>query len=203
MLDIYSMLPHGKKESKLEKKELSSQLNELCSMHSCNYVLYFESRKKQDLYLWIGKAPSGPSIKFMVENIHTTDELKLTGNSLKGTRPILSFDGEFDSKPHWKLTKEILIQSFNVPKNHPKTQPFIDRVFNFTISDGRIWFRNYQIFRQINGKDVSTELFEIGPRFVLNPIRILDGNINGMVLYQNPDYMSKTEVILYFNLILS
>ena len=36
--------------------------------------------------------PSGPSAKFLVENIHTLEELKLTGNCLKGSRPLLNFD---------------------------------------------------------------------------------------------------------------
>ena len=45
-----------------------------------------------DLYLWIGRFPSGPSIKFLVENIHTSKEMNLTGNCLKFSRHILSFD---------------------------------------------------------------------------------------------------------------
>ena len=53
---------------KIEKKELSNQLNELCSMNSCNNLLYFETRKKKDLFLWLGRSPNGPSAKFSVEN---------------------------------------------------------------------------------------------------------------------------------------
>lgn len=45
--------------------------------------------------MWIGKFPNGPSVKFLVENIHTSHELKLSGNCLKGSRPVLSFDGHF------------------------------------------------------------------------------------------------------------
>ena len=39
----------------------------------------------------------GPSAKFRIENIHTTDELKMSGNCLKGSRAVLSFDGSFDT----------------------------------------------------------------------------------------------------------
>lgn len=63
----------------------------------------------------MGKAPNGPSIKFRVENIHTLDELKITGNCLKGSRPILSFDGSFDANAHLKLIKELIVSGFNVP----------------------------------------------------------------------------------------
>jgi ribosome biogenesis protein BRX1 len=37
-------------------------------------------------------------------------------------------------------------------------------------------------------EDIS--LVEIGPRFVLNPIRIFNGSFGGEVLYENPEYVS-------------
>lgn len=42
--------------------------------------------------------------------VHTMEELKLTGNHLKGSRPILTFSSNFDKDVHWKLLKEIIIQ---------------------------------------------------------------------------------------------
>lgn len=73
------------------------------------------------------------------------EELKLTGNCLMGSRPLLIFDESFDSKPHYKLLREMLNQIFAVPCNHPKSKPFIDHAFCFYILDHRIWFRNYQV----------------------------------------------------------
>ena len=35
---------------------------------SCTSVIFFEVRKKQDLYLWLAKSPAGPSVKFLVQN---------------------------------------------------------------------------------------------------------------------------------------
>jgi hypothetical protein len=35
------------------------------------------------------------------------DELKMTGNCLKGSRGICVFDGEWDTKEEWKLMKEL------------------------------------------------------------------------------------------------
>lgn len=45
-----------------------------------------------------------------VQNVHTMDELKMTGNCLKGSRGIVSFDGGWDQKPEWALLKELLTQ---------------------------------------------------------------------------------------------
>ncbi|EMP31798.1 Ribosome biogenesis protein BRX1 like protein [Chelonia mydas] len=51
---------------------------------------------------------------------------------------------EFDQEPHYALLKELFIQIFSTPQYHPKSQPFVDHVFTFSITDNRIWFRNYQ-----------------------------------------------------------
>lgn len=59
--------------------------------------------------MWLSKTPNGPSIKFHVLNSHTMDELKMTGNCLKGSRPIVCFDKSFDAEPQWRLTKELLM----------------------------------------------------------------------------------------------
>jgi hypothetical protein len=34
----------------------------------CTSAVFFEVRKKLDLYLWLSKSPDGPSVKFLVEN---------------------------------------------------------------------------------------------------------------------------------------
>lgn len=194
MEDLRTMMPHSKSDTKLDRKDDFKVINEICELKNCNNCVFLEMRKKQDLYMWLSRAPDGPSAKFHVENIHTMSELKMIGNCLKGTRPILSFDKNFDSSPHWELLKELLIQSFGTPRNHPKSQPFIDHVMNFTIADNRIWFRNYQINAVPNGRSVDTELIEIGPRFVLNPIRVFSGSFAGSTLYKNDDYESPNEI---------
>lgn len=47
---------------------------------------------------------------FWFVSVYTMAELKLTGNCLKGSRPLLSFDKHFDETPHYKVLKELLIQ---------------------------------------------------------------------------------------------
>lgn len=122
---------------------------QVCEIKNCNKCLYFEAKKKQDLYMWwvmwsllqfnsvnvvygicISKFTClagfqtalmdllqsfwfktvsyfcySPEVKwetsatwikvlnFMVySTVHTLAELKMTGNCLKGSRPLLSFD---------------------------------------------------------------------------------------------------------------
>lgn len=77
----------------------------------------------------------------------------------------------------------------------------------YVIIASQIWVRNYQILeeaptnakeareeRRSTGSDRATNLVEIGPRFVLNPIRIFRGSFGGQTLYQNSDYVNPNVV---------
>lgn len=184
MRDIKTLMPHHRSESKMERAKTLSVINEMCEMKHCNKAILFEGRRKRDLYMWLTNITDGPSAKFLVENIHTMGELKLTGNCLRGARPILSFDDKFSEQPHLLLLKEIITQIFAVPNHHPKSQPFVDHVYTFTYLDKRIWFRNYQILSEDGG------LAEVGPRFVLNPVKIFEGSFEGEAIWENSDYVS-------------
>eukprot|EP00455_Lapot_gusevi_P046550 TRINITY_DN6146_c0_g1_i2.p1 TRINITY_DN6146_c0_g1~~TRINITY_DN6146_c0_g1_i2.p1 ORF type:complete len:295 (-),score=42.34 TRINITY_DN6146_c0_g1_i2:22-906(-) len=193
MGDLRDLMPHSKRDAKFDSKEKLEVINEIAELKNCNNCIFFEARKHKDLYLWVSRCPSGPSVKFLVQNIHTMDELKLTGNCLKGSRPIMSFDKNFDSTPHWKLLKELLLQVFGSPKGHSKTKPFVDHVFSWFIVDDRIWFRNYQIVYDEATKarnEGDPVLVEVGPRFVLNPIRIFSGSFQGATLFENNRFVS-------------
>ena len=109
LLDILQLLPHAKKDAKLDTKTDRGVINEVADLKGCTSTIFFETRKHQDLYLWTAKTPTGPSIKFHVTNIHTMAELKLSGNHLKGSRPVLSFDANFDAEPHLQVIKGVLI----------------------------------------------------------------------------------------------
>lgn len=175
--------------------------------------MYFECRRHEDLYVWLSKTPNGPSAKLQVQNLHTMDELKMTGNCLKGSRHILSFDGNFDAHPHWKLMRELLTQMFAVPRTARRAKPFVDHVLTFSIVDNKIWFRNFQIIekdpgataaaeaegaekpkRPAKGGPVEPTLVEIGPRMVLTPIRIFEGSFGGPTVFDNPEYISPAAV---------
>jgi len=203
--DMKKLIPHHKKDNKLDTKSDIKVVNEIAEMKSCNRVLYLECRKRRDLYMFLGATPTGPSVKFQVSNIHTMDELKLTGNCMLGSRPLLNFDSRFDASPHWQIMKEIFTGTFGTPRGHPKSKPFVDRVMSFFIVNNNIWVRNFQIIHKAEGAASSsakavkagTHLVEIGPRFVLVPIRIFSGSMGGATLYQNPSYVSPNEERAY------
>lgn len=84
------------------------------------------------------------------------------------------------------------------------------------MADGKIWVRNYQIVDKGDGTDSSLNrkiekgqpgaagvggvggvdplsLVEMGPRFVLNPIRVFAGSFGGPTLYHNGAYVSPND----------
>lgn len=159
------------------------------------------------MYMWVGKYPYGPSAKFEIKGVHTSGELKMTGNCLKGSRPILSFDkafapsdNDFLKNKHLVVLKELLCSIFNTPQFHPHSKPFIDHVFSFKHLHERIWFRNYQIMNEKDEKFTERDqvdnmnLIEIGPRFSLMPIKILDGALTGDTIWQNGSYITPSKM---------
>ena len=85
ILNLKTLLPHARTESKFNRKHGLIELGEIADIRNCTKVIYIEMHKKQDAFMWISGVPSGPSVKFAMENMHTMEELKLTGNCLKGT----------------------------------------------------------------------------------------------------------------------
>jgi ribosome biogenesis protein BRX1 len=195
--DIRKLLPHHKAEPKFEKSMNLNSINEVCELRNCNNVIYFEAkgRTERDLYMYIARVPSGPTLKFQVLNIHTTGEVRLAGNCLHGSRPILSFDKHFDQLAELKLFKTLLVQVWGTPRNHPKSKPFHDHVCSFYYLDKKIWFRHYQIAPETHNDHNDAEhqvLTEMGPRLVLDPIKFLSGSFSGQTLFANPHYYSPT-----------
>jgi ribosome biogenesis protein BRX1 len=188
--DLNQLLPHAKTDVKLNKQGGFQQINEMAEYKNCQNIMFFEARKKKDTFLWMSPDPvKGPSVRFLVENVHTKAELRFTGNCLTRSRPILSFHADFDDEeqPHLQLVKLCLMKTFNTPRYHPKSQPFIDHVFNFSIIDGKIWFRNYQV------ENDTKDIVEIGPRFTLTPACVFNGSFQGSKVWKNDDYQSPNE----------
>lgn len=142
MEDLRTLIPHHKKDSKLDAGDEGpgNAVNAIAEMRSCNTVLFLECRKRQDAYMWMGRvgATAGPSARFHVTNIHTMDELRLTGNCMKGSRPVLSFDQAFDNFAHLRLLKALFVDVFGTPRGHPKSKPFVDRVMAFYHADNKV-----------------------------------------------------------------
>lgn len=74
-------------------------------------------------------------------------------------------------------------------------KPFIDHIISFYFCDNHIWFRNFQIVEKLEGKKVVEKvLVEIGPRMVLQPVKIFESSFSGKTLYENPMYVSPSVV---------
>lgn len=172
----------------------------------------------------MSKAPNGPTVKMHLQNLHTMSELHFPGNCLKGSRPILSFDATFDTQPHLLVIKELLTHIFGVPQGARKTKPFVDHVMGFTLADGKIWIRCFEIketevskserkevedgddnvdmenvkstteISKRGDRDTKISLVEIGPRFVLTPIVILESSFGGPVIYENKEFVSPNQL---------
>ena len=195
LLDLAQLLPHAKRDAKLDTKSERGAINEVAEERSCSSAMFLEARKRSDLYLWLARPPDGPSAKFLVTGVHTMAELRLTGNHVRGTRAALSFGAGFDAAPHLRLLKEMLTQTFAVPRRHPKSKPFFDHVIAFAWADGRVWLRNYQVVPAADRKPgAPVSLAEVGPRATLQPIKIFAGSFGGRVLYDNPAYVSPNAV---------
>ena len=143
MEDLRTLMPHHKKESKLDPgaEGVAQAVNDIAEIRGCNSVLFLECRKRQDCYMWLGRTGAGakgPSARFHVSNVHTMDELRLTGNCMKGSRPILTFDDSFEKFGHLKLLRELFTDIFGTPRGHPKAKPFVDRVMAFYYADRRV-----------------------------------------------------------------
>ena len=200
MEDFKAMMPHAKSEPKFDKNLDMSEISEICEMRSCNNAVYFEHHKTNYCYLYLAGMPVGPTIKFQVYNAHTLGELKLSGNCLRGSRPLLHFDTAFndESQPQLTVMKNMFQRVFGVPRNHPKSKPFHDHIMGFYWIDGKVWVRHYQISATspdfLDNPDYQT-LTEVGPRFVLEPILILNGSFSGNVIYKNTDFKSPASLM--------
>jgi ribosome biogenesis protein BRX1 len=204
--NFHGILAHSKIESKFEKSESLRELVEIAELRSCNTVVYLEARK-HSAFLYVAHLPFGPTLKFQLLNVHTMEEIKMLGNALKGSRPFLVFGNEFDQqeegKEHMKLLKESLTRMFSIPFRHPKSKPFHDHAITLNYVDGKIWFRHYQVSPvdadHLDQPDFQ-QLTEIGPRFVLEPVLILEGSFSGKVIYKNEEFKDVKEEVKEKNL---
>lgn len=54
----------------------SFSLLQVCEMKNCTKCIFFEMKKRKDLYMWVSNVPNGPSVKFLVENGKKSSEIK-------------------------------------------------------------------------------------------------------------------------------
>lgn len=190
--DLHALLPHSRKESKFDPQRTLFELNELAELNGASHCLYFEHRRPQELFWWIAATPSGPSARFHVQSIETLQETGLTGNHMRGTRPILSFDSAFMELEQGPVWRSLLESIFGPPSQGEKrVRPHHDHLLHFSWADDRIWVRNYAIHRS---SEQEEQLEEVGPRFVLHPVVVLAGAFSGQQLWKNPNFRPAAEI---------
>lgn len=197
--DLERLIPHNKKESKFNTALPVSALMEVIRLRTCDHALYWEMRQRTELILWATSYPKGPTVKFQVANLLTSDRMRYQGNFHRFTRPILSFSHEFDQPEKYELRiiKELMKRIFATPHLHHKSVPFVDHVIAFRVrEDGiSIDFRVYSIQKNTNIKQGADQysLAETGPSFVLIPFQILSSVMCGDILWRNENYVSPGE----------
>jgi ribosome biogenesis protein BRX1 len=176
------------------------------------------------------------------------DELKMTGNCLKGSRGLVCFDGGWEGGEEWKLLREMLTHvsvkkrfvaiegcgSFSaiygdcfdrlsayrrVRGNSSRSSTTFSPFLCWTTRSGSETSRSVLLYssfklhmpnpetsciKQIVEKDPLqpsgppvTSLVEIGPRFVLTPIRIFEGSFGGPTIFANPGMFSMPPSFLW------
>jgi ribosome biogenesis protein BRX1 len=183
--DLTSLIPHSKTAPKVDLSKNPNLLNDLASSLSCQSVFYLEARRKQSV-VWLAQYPSGPSLKLILQNLRTSEEMRLPGNCSKHSSPILTFDDSFKNSTSLTLMQYLLIKTF---ANSSKQAMFLDHVLAFSHVEGKVFFRNYEIA----GKE-PISITEIGPRFVMTPIKIRIGFMTGEVAFKSGKYVLPAKI---------
>eukprot|EP00917_Polyrhabdina_sp_WS-2016_P000289 GHVP01000634.1.p1 GENE.GHVP01000634.1~~GHVP01000634.1.p1 ORF type:complete len:264 (+),score=34.92 GHVP01000634.1:212-1003(+) len=149
--DIIKIMPHSKKTARFDIRKDMSELNEVISLNKADNGIYVERNHKEGVSnLWISNGLSEPSIKFQLIGSESIKEMRSDGNCFILSTPILSFENSFNRYKEYIIIKNSLIGIFGTPKHHKKSNnkkliDQYDRMFHFSIVDGKIWFRHYGI----------------------------------------------------------
>ena len=103
-----------------------------------------------------------------------------------GARTVLVFDPQFKTTVERRVVRELLTRLFSTPRGGAdgastsgEAAALVEHVMSFSWLDGRVWMRVYRMCRNVAGTD---DLEEIGPRIVLNPMRVIASGFGGAVL---------------------
>lgn len=183
--DLLRLMPHGKVGSKLSVDDDGLEgVVPLCEDANCDRALLLDARDSRRLYMWVAGCPDGPSAMFRVLNVHTVAELKFDVRSSAGARSLLCFDHGFEECAERRVLKALITQTFGVPRGTRSARggALVERVrhtLSFSWLDGRVWLRVYRMGIGLNGEN---DLVEIGPRLVLQPVRVIASGFSGAIL---------------------
>ena len=192
MRDLLRLMPHGKSGAKLNVEDGLGSVVRLCEDADCAMALLLDARDAKRLYLWTAGCPDGPSAMFRVLNVHTVAELKFDVRRAAGVRSLLCFDKGFEASADRRVLKQLLASAFGVPRatgararesdGNKSAVKRVQHTLNFALLDDRIWLRVYRIGRSVDG---ALDVAEIGPRLVLEPVRIIASGFGGAILHSS------------------
>jgi len=107
-------------------------------------------------------------VEFGVENYKPLQDFKAT-KVTSGTKPCLLFSGEeFETNLEMKRVKSLMIDFWRGDDTSNVRLQGLEHVIQFTVCDGKIYFRSYRTKLKKSGlKTPRVELEEIGPSFDL------------------------------------
>jgi ribosome biogenesis protein BRX1 len=128
-------------------------------------------------------------VKFRLVNSSEASDFNLLDHHRGSGRQILSFQKIFELLPHFRIIEGILIKVFKSTKYQLKTSSSLKSVLSFSVAEGRIWMRKFQVISPLftkitQEKDIS--LIEVGPRLSFDPVKILTESFCGETVYENP-----------------
>ena len=188
MPDLLSFMPNVQQLPKFTGEELI-QLNSLAEKNKCDVIMLLESKGEENTLFWLSLRDEGPTICFKLTNPYKIEELNLYGVCTKNSSPLLIFDKAFDSTPEYSIMKRLLTKALSVPYKTKGMREVIDTAISFFIVEKHIYFRRYQI----SWDEDQVRLFEAGPRFILQPVFILNGPFCGKQVWRNEEFASKKQ----------
>ena len=183
---LLSFMPNVQQLPKFTGVDLF-QLNSIAEKNGCDMIMMLESKTEENTLFWLGVKDEGPTICFKFTNPYTIEELNLFGVCTKNSSPLLIFDKAFDNTPEYGIIKQLLTRALSVPYKTKGMKPVIDTALSFFVVEEHIYFRRYQI----SWDEDKVRIFEAGPRFILQPILILNGPFCGKPIWRNSAFTSK------------
>ncbi|AFM97646.1 60S ribosomal subunit biogenesis RNA-binding protein [Encephalitozoon hellem ATCC 50504] len=165
MRDI-SKLVKVEEEQKWDMGKDYKELRSLMELNECDSMLFFRSTKRSD-DLWIG-IHNGMSAVFRIYSLFTVKDCNFPVNSFKDCGYVLMFSKEFEEIEHLGHVKSVIEHVFR--SNETK-----DKALCFFYLDGVIWVRCYKIGKKLE---------EIGPRLVLEVLKVFEKCFEGNILYK-------------------
>lgn len=167
--DMLSLIPHSKKDQKVDTRKDIRLLKELAELSSCAHIVLLESRNECD-YLWLSSHVNGPTIRLGMTSFSTLEELGLLGNFFKNTRFVLSTSVHESTES--ALLIQVLCGIFNSSDNSSS-----DKIISLYEHSGILYLR----FFHVNGGESA---LEVGPRMELCIDLIMKNCFSGEIIFK-------------------